>query len=73
MRFIILLTYRTTGTDYALKIIDKSKCRGKEDLLAREVAILRQVCHSNIISFIDEQETNDHLFLIMEYIKVSIK
>jgi len=61
--------HKVTGTDYALKIIDKFKCQGKEALLAREVAILRQVCHPNIISLIEEQETNEHLFLIMEFMK----
>jgi serine/threonine protein kinase len=39
-------------------------------MLAREVAILRQVCHPNIISLIEEQETDDHLYLIMELMKV---
>ncbi|XP_008202852.1 serine/threonine-protein kinase GA29083 [Nasonia vitripennis] len=61
--------HKASGTSYALKIIDKNKCQGKESMLAREVAILRQVCHPNIISLIEEQETNDHLFLIMELIK----
>ncbi|XP_014233574.1 serine/threonine-protein kinase GD17699 [Trichogramma pretiosum] len=64
-----LCVHRTTGTSYAMKIIDKYKCQGKEAMLAREVAILRQVSHPNIISLIEEQETNDHLFLVMELMK----
>ena len=39
-------------------------------MLAREVAILRKLCHPYIIRLIEEQETNDHLFLIMELMKV---
>ena len=65
-----LIFLRTTGSNYAIKIIDKYKCQGKEAMLAREVAILRQVRHPNIISLIEEQETNDHLFLVMELMKV---
>lgn len=53
-----------------MKIVDKYMCQGKETMLASEVAILRQVCHPNIISLIAEQETADHLFLVMELVKV---
>lgn len=53
-----------------MKIVDKSKCQGKETMLASEVAILRQVCHPNIISLISEHETTDQLFLVMELVKV---
>lgn len=62
--------YRQTGAEYAIKIVDKYKCQGKEAMLASEVAILRQVCHPNIISLIDEQETTDQLYLVMELVKV---
>lgn len=34
---------RTTREEYALKIIDKTKCRGKEHMIESEVSILRQV------------------------------
>ncbi|KAK0078659.1 hypothetical protein PV325_002224 [Microctonus aethiopoides] len=61
--------HKPTGAEYAIKIVDKYKCRGKEAMLASEVAILRQVCHPNIISLIDEQETTDQLFLVMELVK----
>jgi len=53
-----------------MKIVDKYKCQGKETMLASEVAILRQVCHPNIISLIAEQDTADQLFLVMELVKV---
>ncbi|XP_058806523.1 serine/threonine-protein kinase GD17699-like [Phymastichus coffea] len=62
-------SHKTSGTCYALKIIDKYKCQGKEAMLLREVTILRQVSHPNIISLIEDQETNDHLFLVMELMK----
>ncbi|KAL6425910.1 hypothetical protein ACFW04_008906 [Cataglyphis niger] len=61
--------HKSTGAEYAMKIVDKYKCQGKETMLASEVAILRQVCHPNIISLIAEQETTDQLFLVMELVK----
>lgn len=62
--------YRRTGLEYALKIIDKYKCQGQGTMLDSEIAIMRQVCHPNIISLIAEQETTDQLFLVMELVKV---
>nr|XP_012136815.1 PREDICTED: serine/threonine-protein kinase GD17699-like isoform X2 [Megachile rotundata] len=61
--------HKSTGEEYAMKIVDKYKCQGKETMLASEVAILRQVCHPNIISLVAEQETTDQLFLVMELVK----
>ncbi|XP_043275119.1 serine/threonine-protein kinase GG21441 isoform X2 [Venturia canescens] len=61
--------HKATGAEYAMKIVDKYKCKGKETMLASEVAILRQVCHPNIISLIGEQETVDQLFLVIELVK----
>ncbi|EZA47001.1 Serine/threonine-protein kinase [Ooceraea biroi] len=61
-------THKASGAEYAMKIVDKYKCQGKETMLASEVAILRQVCHPNIISLIAEQETADQLFLVMELV-----
>ena len=60
---------KSSNTEYAMKIVDKYKCQGKETMLSSEVAILRQVCHPNIISLIAAQETADQLFLVMELVK----
>ncbi|XP_011175548.2 serine/threonine-protein kinase GL21140 isoform X2 [Solenopsis invicta] len=62
-------THKSSGAEYAMKIVDKYKCQGKETMLASEVAILRQVCHPNIISLIAEQDTAEQLFLVMELVK----
>ncbi|XP_076660099.1 uncharacterized protein LOC143363383 isoform X2 [Halictus rubicundus] len=61
--------HKSSGAEYAMKIVDKYKCQGKETMLASEVTILRQVCHPNVISLIAEQETADQLFLVMELVK----
>ncbi|XP_071375814.1 serine/threonine-protein kinase DCLK2 [Centroberyx affinis] len=60
---------RSTGKEYALKIIDKAKCSGKEHLIENEVAVLRKVKHPNIIMLIEEVDTPSELCLVMELVK----
>ncbi|XP_064417708.1 serine/threonine-protein kinase DCLK2 isoform X3 [Latimeria chalumnae] len=60
---------RSTGKEFALKIIDKAKCSGKEHLIENEVAILRRVKHPNIIMLIEEVDTSSELYLVMELVK----
>nr|XP_020636973.1 serine/threonine-protein kinase DCLK2 isoform X1 [Pogona vitticeps] len=60
---------RSTGKEYALKIIDKGKCCGKEHLIENEVSILRRVKHPNIIMLIEEMDTATELYLVMELVK----
>uniref|UniRef100_A0A8C0VJ94 non-specific serine/threonine protein kinase n=1 Tax=Cyanistes caeruleus TaxID=156563 RepID=A0A8C0VJ94_CYACU len=60
---------RSTGREFALKIIDKGKCCGKEHLIENEVSILRRVKHPNIIMLIEEMDTPTELYLVMELVK----
>ncbi|XP_075564944.1 serine/threonine-protein kinase DCLK2 isoform X2 [Pelecanus crispus] len=60
---------RSTGKEFALKIIDKAKCCGKEHLIENEVSILRRVKHPNIIMLIEEMDTQTELYLVMELVK----
>uniref|UniRef100_A0A8C2Z1D7 Doublecortin-like kinase 2a n=1 Tax=Cyclopterus lumpus TaxID=8103 RepID=A0A8C2Z1D7_CYCLU len=60
----------STGKEFALKIIDKAKCSGKEHLIENEVAVLRKVKHPNIIMLIEEVDTPSELYLVMELVKV---
>ncbi|XP_071411746.1 serine/threonine-protein kinase DCLK2 isoform X2 [Pithys albifrons albifrons] len=60
---------RATGKEFALKIIDKAKCCGKEHLIENEVSILRRVKHPNIIMLIEEMDTPTELYLVMELVK----
>ncbi|XP_072301968.1 serine/threonine-protein kinase DCLK1a isoform X1 [Eucyclogobius newberryi] len=59
----------STGREYALKIINKSKCRGKEHMIQNEVAILRRVKHPNVVLLIEEVDTYSELYLVMELVK----
>lgn len=60
---------KSTGREYALKIIRKDKCRGKEHLVLNEVSILRRVKHPNIVLLIEEMDTPSELYLVMELVK----
>ncbi|XP_026178164.1 serine/threonine-protein kinase DCLK2-like [Mastacembelus armatus] len=60
---------RSTGQEFALKIIDKARCSGKEHLIENEVAVLRRVRHPSIIQLIEVDETPTQLFLVMELVK----
>ncbi|XP_069017348.1 serine/threonine-protein kinase DCLK1-like isoform X2 [Embiotoca jacksoni] len=60
---------RSTGREYALKIISKDKCRGKEHMIQSEVSILRRVKHPNIVLLIEEMDTHRDLYLVMELVK----
>ena len=62
--------FRLKNTEYALKIIDKSKCVGKEHMIENEVAILRSIQNTNIIQLIAEHETAYELYLVMQLVKV---
>ncbi|XP_071760066.2 serine/threonine-protein kinase DCLK1a isoform X1 [Centroberyx gerrardi] len=59
----------STGREYALKIINKGKCRGKEHMIQNEVAILRRVKHPNVVLLIEEVDTYSELYLVMELVK----
>ena len=62
---------RSSGAEHALKAIDKSKCRGKEQMIENEVSILRRVRHPNIIQLVEEFDFPSELYLVMELVKVT--
>ena len=49
---------------YALKVIDKSKCAGKEHMIESEIAILNLVSHSNIIELIEVFDVPEEKYLV---------
>ncbi|XP_066299706.1 serine/threonine-protein kinase DCLK3-like isoform X1 [Branchiostoma lanceolatum] len=60
---------KNTDSDYALKIIDKSKLRGKEDMVENEIAIMKHCQHENIVQLFEEYESEHDIYLVMEYVK----
>ncbi|XP_075070464.1 serine/threonine-protein kinase DCLK3 [Mixophyes fleayi] len=60
---------RKTNQEYAMKIIDKAKLIGKEDIIENEVRIIKLLSHPNIVKLLDDFETDNEIYLILEYIK----
>ncbi|KAJ3222060.1 calcium calmodulin-dependent protein kinase type 1G, partial [Clydaea vesicula] len=61
-------TDRKTGEKYAMKIIDKAKCKGKESMIDTEVNILRTAKHENIIQLYEIFEIDAKIYLLMELV-----
>ena len=59
-------TEKATGRKVAIKVIDKSKCAGKEGMILSEVNILKRVQHDNIIPLFEMYETNNRIYLVMQ-------
>ncbi|KAJ3016608.1 calcium calmodulin-dependent protein kinase type 1G [Thoreauomyces humboldtii] len=59
---------RQTDKKFAVKIIDKSKCKGKEGMIDTEVRILQRVHHDNIIQMVEMYENETKLCLVMELV-----
>lgn len=53
---------------YAMKIIEKAKCKGQEEHIIKEITILKKLSHRNIIHLYDVFETRDKLYLQMELV-----
>lgn len=60
-------TEKKTKKVYAVKIIDKSMCAGKEEVIETEVSLLRKVSHKNIVGLIEEFDTKESLYLVLEF------
>lgn len=60
---------RTTGEEFALKVIDKAMCLGKEHYIDAEIRVMRRLNHPNTVSLIAEQDTTDKMFLVLELVR----
>lgn len=60
---------KTTQQFCALKLIDKLKCRGRDDMIYNEVKILKQLNHPNIVKLIEEFDFSKQLYLILELVQ----
>ncbi|XP_055985277.1 serine/threonine-protein kinase DCLK3 [Sorex fumeus] len=61
--------HRETQQAYAMKIIDKAKLRGKEDIVDSEISIIQSLSHPNIVKLHQVYETEKEIYLIMEYVQ----
>jgi len=59
---------RQTREKFAVKIIDKSKCKGKENMIDTEISILSKVHHENIVQLYDLYQIENKIYLVMELV-----
>ena len=59
---------KRTKQAFALKIIDKSKCQGKEHMIESEIAILNLVSHPHIIELIEVFDFLNEKYLVTELV-----
>jgi len=57
------------GSEFAMKVIDKAKLGGKEEMVRSEVTIMKRCTHPNIVQLFEEYETHDSIYLVMELVK----
>ncbi|EDV54305.1 serine/threonine-protein kinase GG21441 isoform X1 [Drosophila erecta] len=65
---VFKIKHRQTGDSYALKIIDKNKCKGKEHYIDAEVRVMKKLNHPHIISLILSVDQNTNMYLVLEYV-----
>lgn len=53
----------------AIKILEKGRIRDQADIerIVREIKILKEITHNNIVKLFEIVETPDKIYLIMEY------
>jgi calcium/calmodulin-dependent protein kinase I len=64
-----LATKRDTNKRVAVKIIDKTRVEGKEGMLESELNIMKKAQHPNIVGLLDDFDTVDKLYLVLELVE----
>ncbi|KAH8421240.1 hypothetical protein KR009_006605 [Drosophila setifemur] len=65
---VLKIKNRRTCVPYALKIIDKSKCKGKEHYIDAEVRVMKKLDHPHIISLLMDVDQQTNMYLVLEYV-----
>lgn len=61
--------HQETKQAYAMKIIDKSQLKGREDIVDSEILIIQSLSHPNIVKLHEVYESEAEIYLIMEYVQ----
>ncbi|KAH6585771.1 hypothetical protein BASA61_006755 [Batrachochytrium salamandrivorans] len=56
---------KSDSVKFAVKIVDKTKVKGQESLIAGEIAVLKQLNHPNIVTLVDLYTTPQSYYLVM--------
>lgn len=63
---------KETRDHFALKIIDKTKCKGREFMIDNEVSLLKRIHHPNVIQLLQDFDFDNELYLITELVTVGL-
>lgn len=66
-------TSRHSKKRFALKVIDKAKCKGRDAPPEHEVKILSMVYHPNIVEMFEQYDFSNELYIVLELIEVIIQ
>lgn len=69
---VLKIKEKATNKDFALKIIDKSMCKGKEHYIDAEVRVMKKLNHPHIMSLYKDIDTLQNMYLILEYVSGKI-
>lgn len=65
---VLKIKRKSDAHSFALKIIDKSKCKGKEHYIDAEVRVMKKLQHPQVMSLHLDFDTPANMFLILEYV-----
>lgn len=65
---VLKVKEKSANKNYALKIIDKSKCKGKEHYIDAEVRVMKKLNHPQIMSLISDIDTKANMYLVLELV-----
>lgn len=65
---VLRIKRKSDGRNFALKIIDKSKCKGKEHYIDAEVRVMKKLRHDKVMQLHLDVDTQANMFLILEYV-----
>lgn len=65
---VLKIKRKSDKKNFALKIIDKSKCKGKEHYIDAEIRVMKKLQHEQVMSLHLNFDTPANMFLILEYV-----
>ncbi|KAJ8268151.1 hypothetical protein COCON_G00133230 [Conger conger] len=60
---------RNSDTCYAMKIIDREKVKGKEQMIRNEISIIRSLSHPHVVRLLRDYEIEGQIYLLMELVQ----
>lgn len=65
---VLKIKRKNDKKNFALKIIDKSKCKGKEHYIDAEIRVMKKLQHEQVMALHMNFDTPANMFLILEYV-----